>query len=712
MHAVRALGARLTSRQQLAAGGILAVLVLQFGLPERTPAGIVLLGLVLGGLNAMLAAGIVIVHRTSRVVNFAHGDIGAVGGVLAVQLTLVWGWPYYVSLVVGVLTAGVIGGLTEVLVVRRFKKAPRLLLMVATIGVAQLLAFVGLLIPQLFGSRINDTSLRTPLSDIKVTIEPVVFSGDHLIIVFVAVAAGIGLQLFFNRTRYGVATRAAAENAERAELVGIPIKRLSVLMWTTAGLLAGTASILQSPVTGIANGQALGPSLLLRGLAAAVIARMVSVNVAIGAALALSVAEQAIFWSYPTAGLTDAFLLVVILAALLIQRRVAARVDPEDASSWKAINEARPVPRELRRLPEVRIGRGVLLAVTAIVALGLPQVLSVSRQSLASVTLIFAMVGISLVALSGWSGLVSLGHFAFVGIGAAAAGTVSVEFGGDALLAVGAGTVAGALASLAIGLPAIRLRGFFLAVATLAFAVATHRYFLRLDWMFPEGVIDRPVLFGRWDLEDERTYYYVCLAVLAVVTLIVASVRKGRIGRTIVGVRDNTRAAQAFGIDATRAKLQSFVLSGAIAGLAGAMLVFHQHRMQVDQYTPAESLQVLAMTLIGGLGSIPGAIIGAVYVKGAQYFLPNPWSFLATGLGMLILLIVLPQGLASGLVQLRDRALRAVAARRGIVVSSLLADVRVAETTTIDLTDAAPALETATDIDLREPTGTTEEVPA
>jgi len=650
-------------------------LAFQAVLARPAPLGIVVLGVALGSLNALLAIGLVLIYRTNRIINFAHGELGGVAAVLAVQLSAA-GWNYFLAVGAGLLAAMAAGGLIEVGFVRRFQHAPRLLLTVVTIALAQVLGFVALIIPTLFGDLVVPQSFRTPLSGLRFELDPVVFDGNYLMIVGFAVIACGALSLFLRGTRYGVGLRAAAENADRAALCGIPFRSLSTLVWVVAALLSASAAVLQAPVVGLSIGVLIGPGLLLRGLAAAVIGRMESLPVTVAAAIGLGVFEQSVFWSYGRSTVVDALLLVVIIVSLLAQRRRFSRVDAADASTWQAIGEVRPIPRELARLPEVRRGRIAIAAVLVLLVLGVPRFLDVSRTNLASVVVIWAIVGVALVVLTGWAGQISLGQFALVGLGAAVAGSLSSELGADFLVSLAGGAAAGMVAALVLGLPALRLRGFFLAVTTLAFAVTTSSYVLRLDWLAPDGVVDRPHLLGRIDLRSDLAYYYFCLAVFGLVVVAVRRLRVSRMGRVIVAVRDNERAAQSYGASAVVAKLSAFAVSGAIAGLAGGLLVHHQYRLQVVQYDPAQSLQAFAMAVIGGLGSIPGAVLGAVFVKGSQNLLQGPWALLGTGAGVLVVLLVLPRGLGSLVFSARDAALRAVARRRGIVVSSLLADRR------------------------------------
>ena len=163
----------------------------------------------------------------------------------------------------------------------------------------------------------------------------------------------------------------------------------------------------------------------------------------------------------------------------------------------------------------------------------------------------------------------------------------------------------------------------------------------------------------------------------------------------MIVTRENERAAQAFGINATRAKLVAFALSGFLAAFAGALFIHHQQSLGINPYAPDQSIAAFLMIVIGGLGSIPGAFLGAIYTQGITYFAPGPLRFFANGLGVLVVLMIIPGGLSQILYQVRDWILRLVATRRNIVVPSLFADSR-------DASADEPALAAATDDDLPE----------
>jgi branched-chain amino acid transport system permease protein len=307
---------------------------------------------------------------------------------------------------------------------------------------------------------------------------------------------------------------------------------------------------------------------------------------------------------------------------------------------------------------------------------------------------IYAIVAVSLVVLTGWAGQISLGQFGIVGFGAAVSARLLADANVDFLLATLAGGVAGALIALVLGAAALRIKGFFFAVTSLGFAVAMQSYFLNdsyFEHLIPKNRPERPLLLSRFDLESEASFYLFTLVVLAAVVIAARTLRGSRTGRILIAVRDNEKGAQAYGVDHVKAKLLAFAISGVFAGIAGALFAVHQHAVTDSAYAPNESLRVFSMVVIGGLGSIPGAVLGAVFVRGAAFLLSPQLAVLATGVGLLLVLMVFPGGLGRLVFDIRDRALRAIARRRGLVVPSLVADVRV---------DADPPPEPAIDVEV------------
>jgi branched-chain amino acid transport system permease protein len=282
------------------------------------------------------------------------------------------------------------------------------------------------------------------------------------------------------------------------------------------------------------------------------------------------------------------------------------------------------------------------------------------------------MAGLSLLILTGWAGQISLGQFALAAVGAYVAAIVNLPL----LLAVPIGACAGAAVAFIVGIPALKLRGLHLAVITLAFSLAVSSYLLDPSYLgkhLPRQ-LHRPHVLGI-SFEDDRVFFYFTVAVLVLVVLAVVGLRRSRTGRVLIAARDNERTAQSFGVSLTRVRLTAFALSGFIAALAGGLFAYEQHGVVAANFTPTESINVFLYAVIGGLGTVAGPIIGAVYMGALQIFRTSPLiAELATGLGGLGLVLLAPGGLASIAISVRDAGLRRIASRNRIVVASLISD--------------------------------------
>ena len=660
-------------------------------LPDRMPWGVVAQGVIFGSSYALLGMGLILVYRTSRIVNFAYGAMGAMPGSITVGLFTAKGWSYPAAIAVGVTVGVVTGALIEILVIRRFARSSRLVLTVASIGLAQVLGAIGLGIGLALGTDSLIGNIETPLS-FDFFVRPYPIRGDHLLMIGIVPVVLSGLAWYLLRTDAGVAVRAAAENQDRALLLGIPVRRLQTIVWAVAGGLSTLTFVTKAPFTGVVPEALVGATTILPGLAVAAVARFQSLPVALWAGLGLGLAEWTIRWNVSAESIFDVTFFVVILAALMVRRAQTSRAETGE-SSWDAAGVLKPIPTELRRLPEVRVPKHVLFAVGAVLLLVIPLNAAPSTVSQMSFAVVWAMVATSLVVLTGWGGTVSLGQFAIVGVGAMTAGNLMMRWNVDFLVAAVVATAAGALVAVGIGLPALRIKGLYLAVTTLAFAVALDSYFLNpvnFASFVPQS-LTRPVLWKRFALESEWATFYVCLGALAVSVVVMRSIRRGRPGRVIIGTRDNERAADAFGVPTTKVKVQTFALAGAMAGLSGAlyMLVVSQIGIGPGTFAPSMSIEVFSYAVIGGLSSISGAIAGIGLFRGLDFALAknvdgplgDVLRLSLSGAGLLVILYFLPGGLWQAVQRGRDRYLRAVARRRGLVVPSLVADVRVDDRT-------------------------------
>ncbi|HEX4162192.1 MAG TPA: ATP-binding cassette domain-containing protein, partial [Acidimicrobiales bacterium] len=568
----------------------------------------------------------------------------------------------------------------------RFFTAPRLIVMVVTIGLAQLFGGIQLLVPGWLGGPAIVGGFSTGLSSSSVRIFPDSFNGNDLLIVIVVPVVLVALGWFLLRTDAGVAVRSVADNSDRARLLGIPVRRLSTLVWVIAGVIAALTTVLSAPSNGLTISAGAGPTLILPALAAAIIAGMENLPVAFGAGVALGITSGLFQFNLPRYGSAtgDVVNLVAILLGLLLLQKKRSRADDAD-ETFSATGILKPIPDVLRRLPEVVAGRVGMFVIAIGLVVMVPFMFGPGTTLEYTGALVYGMIAISLVVLTGWSGNVSLGQFAFAGIGGVVAGDMIMKANVDLFFCLAAAGVAGAILAVVVGVPALRIRGAYLAAVTLALGVAVNNFFLNPTY-FPNIIpqqFTRPVLFGRFDLASNRAMYFLCLAFLVLTIVFVQGLRRARSGRVLLATRDNEKAAAAMSVPPVRTKLSGFVLAGAVAGVAGALYAVLLGAVGFNTYDPSYGLVVFSMAVIGGLGSISGVLMGVALIEVLSFWKPQ-YQLVFTGFGLLVILLFLPGGLAAGLQNVRDRLLKLVANRRQILVPSLLADKRV------ELVDHAP----------------------
>jgi branched-chain amino acid transport system permease protein len=400
-------------------------------------------------------------------------------------------------------------------------------------------------------------------------------------------------------------------------------------VWGIAGGLSTITFVTKVPFGGYVPAALVGATAILPGLAVAVIARFQSLPVALFGGIGLGIAEWTIRWNVSAESVFDVTFLVVILVVLLLRRGTSSRAETGE-SSWDVAGVLKPVPEALRRLPVVQWPRRTIGVVVLAALVLLPLTMAPSTVTTLSFALVWGLVAMSLVVLTGWGGNISLGQFGIVGIGAMAAGNLLHEWNVDLFVGLVVSMVVGAVIAVAIGLPALRIRGLYLAVTTLAFAVALDSYFLNpanFSSFVPDSTI-APVLFKRFDMESQWVRYYFCLGVVGLAAIVVRALRRSRAGRVMIATRDNERAAGSLAVPTTWVKLQTFVFAGMLAGLAGALYVVVLMPVGAGQGTfPAtSSIEVFSYAVIGGLTSIAGAISGVFFFRILDFVLAKQFS--------------------------------------------------------------------------------------
>ena len=623
------------------------------------PLSVLILGVIVGLTYGLLAVGLVLVHRTSDVVNFAHGEVGTV----AASFFAVWvagsalggyGLPYWLMLPAAMAVGAGANMVVEAVAVRRLRKAPKVISAVMTLGAGQFFLLIALAINTRFrGGSVYPRPPGLPSFDVgalTVTSE----STAMLLLTPLLVAA---LAWFLNRTRHGIALRASADSRDTALMSAIPAGRMSSLAWAIAGMTSAFVAVLQFPQKGfIIGGAALGPALLVRALLAAVVARFVSLPVALAFGVAIGIIEQVVLWNTTAGGVTELVLFVILLGVLLLQARDSRRA--RTSENWADIKPWPALPKAWRELPRVRRATPSAIALSALVFTGVG--LGSNRLALAfTLVAAFAMVGLSVYVITGLAGQLALGQFAVAGVGA----VVSVHFVENVLRSIPVGVIVGggvgAALCAVIGIPALRIQGLMLAVTTLSFAVMAEAWLFAQSWAVGSGLQPPRLVIGDEPVGSARLYFLFSLPFLAGAFWLVRNISHGGYGRTLRGLRDNEDGARAFGVPARRRKIEAFALAGFLAGLGGAVFAHALPRVSTETLGASQSITVVALALIGGLSIIVGPLLGALYLIA----LPALVDLEAVGLavstfGWLILLLYFPGGLAQAAKPLRDRLLR------------------------------------------------------
>lgn len=621
---------------------------------------------VLNGLTiGLLAVGLVLVFKSNRFLNLAHAQLGAVSALLVAKFVIDWGWNWWVASAVAVGVGIAIGAAVERFFVSplrdRSSSPARLLLL--SLGVSQLLLALTY-IPDL-GPDPGRTSAYPQPFESRVEIGDVVLTGMSVLTALVVPLLVGALALFLRYSLLGKQIRAAASNPDAARLAGISVRRVSAITWALAGGLSAISAILQAPTQPSFDAAALGPSLLMLTLGAAAFGAFVSIPGALVGGLVLGLTRQLVAAETSSASKANLAVFALILVVVFVRGRAVAGAF---AVTGAVVEDAPPtrVPPSLRGVAVVRHQR-LLLAASALL-LGavwpqLPYFDATGNQFLLSLVLIYALLGVALTMLLGWGGQVSLGHFGVVGVGA----YLAARWGGDGwtLTAslLGAGAI-GAAITVLVGLPALRVRGSTLAVTTLGFAVIATEWLFHQRWIGgdqPFGVtVDPPRLgAGLGNPSSQVAVYYLALVVLGLAVAAAAALRRSGPGRLIVAVRDNERASAAFGFSPATVKLSILAVSGFFAGLAGVLWAHAWKAVSPIQFTADVSMAIVAVPVIGGLGSLGGAVGAAVVLYGAAFFIgPHfaglfgdigqnlGFSLFLAGAGQIATLLQFPQGLA------------------------------------------------------------------
>jgi branched-chain amino acid transport system permease protein len=572
-----------------------------------------ILALPLAGIYAMFASGLVVVYTTTGIFNFAQGGIGMFCAYVCWQMTdktTGWGLPLWVAVPVVVLVvAPLIGVLLDRLIMRHLQGKPLVVQLMVTVGL--MFAFIGLAnmiwnqaqshtLPQILeneGFKLNDVPILGSIFSSDVT-----FTWHRFITVVVAVLLAIGLRLLLFRTRLGIAMRAVVDNRDLAALEGARSAQLSSFAWALGCSLAALAGILVAPEAGMQTGALT--LFVITAFSAAVVGRLRSLPLTYLGALILALAKtySELFlqfsgrWSNVSLALPTIMLFIVLLLL------------PRAELKFSRINAMRRIDR-VSTPRDTAIGMAVFLIFIMTASFFVSDT-NISRFSLGMCT---ALVALSLVPLIGWTGQVSLAPLAFAGIGAVAYS----HFGGQEGNITG--VVAAVIVTIPIGallaLPAMRLSGLYLALATLAFAAMVEQVFYTQPFAVGFGTrfVERLQL-GPLDFSSRRSFLFLITVVFGLCAVGIVALRRSAFGRRLVALRDSEAASVTVGVNVFETKVAVFSLSAGMAGFAGAFLA-----MQYESLNAAKNFEMIAglpivlALVIGGVGFVAGALFAGMF---------------------------------------------------------------------------------------------------
>ena len=630
-----------------------------------------------------------LIYRGSGVLNFANGAIGMVCAFYFYNARES-GAPTWRALLVALLLAAGIGVAIQVAIMRPLRRAPALSRLIATLGLfTAFFAFAA----DRYG---NNIFIVTKILEPKpVEVLPDISIGqDRLVLLAVGVVLTVVLTLVYQHTRFGHATTAVAESRRATAAQGISPDRIAMINWALGTTLGALAAIL------IANLSA-GPQvvtltlLIVPALAAALVGSFKSFWLTLVGGLLIGILQSEIAYlkiQWPNVDMsgwdTSVPFLIIIVVLCVRGRALPLRGEATE------------------RPPEVGDGRVrwelVVPAVAGVFAL-LVFVFTNDYLNAVITASTVAVIALSLVVVTGYAGQLSLAQYGLAGMGAWIAAKLVADAGFPFEVALVAAVLGAIPIGVLVGLPALRTRGVNLAVATLGLALVIESQILShpvRSGGFLGLEIDSPSLFGI-DLDAARypeRYAAFAFGAFVVLALLVANLRRSRAGRRLVAVRTNERAAAALGISVFGAKLYAFGLAAGIAAVGGVLIAF-QHPTVVfyPTFSIFESIFVVVYAVIGGIGYVVGALIGAAVAPGSFVttlsgnLLENDQQ-VQVGLGVLLLvvLVLLPNGLASLRVPSR---LRELVGRRRAIAPAL--------PTEVEPVRVAPMTLTVTDVSVR-----------
>lgn len=613
-------------------------------------------GLAGGSTYALLALGLVLIHNSSRILNAAQGEIGAFATFIVAGLAISHDWPWPIAVIVGMAAGGFLSLFTARVLLSR-TSGGRLPPLVGTIALLSLLVIVE---SRYLGSAREFTS---PLHGTGVTIAGLVFTPTRMLVIGTVALTSVVMWALIERTPLGLSIRASADNRFAATVVGLDPKRVELFTWLLAGILGAIAGILLGW-----NNQSIAPGFLTVALpqafTAAIIGGMTSAPGAIVGGLAIGVIESLTRKYFgATPGSPEAVVFSILFLVLLFRpqgifSRKSGRLTAEGNESLVALDHLVSTPRP-PKLSQRTFG-AVPFIITGAAAVTAGLVVSEPTAYKLAVLPIFAILALSLNGLIATTGQVSLGHVGLFGLGAFGTAVATTSWDLPFALALIAGPLLGALVALVLGVAALRVGGLYLTVLTLAFTVMLGAYIFPMPTFSRGGAgisVSREVFLGL-DLTNESAFLAFSVMALGLIWIADRRVLGSPFGRAAIALRENEVAAHARGVHAPVIRVLAFMLSGAGAGLAGALFAYRQGIVVSSAFPLSMTFSLVLYVVLGGLGSRLGVVlVTSVFTWTTFYGSSGSSDFLILGGAGLVVLTIgrYPKGLGGLLRFLKER---------------------------------------------------------
>jgi branched-subunit amino acid ABC-type transport system permease component len=599
-----------------------------------------ILGLVTGAVYGIAASGLVLTYTTSGIFNFAQGAMAMLAAFTYWQLRYGWNWPAPLALfmVIAVL-APLLGMVLYGGIMRGLRQTAEVTKIVVTIGI--MLGLIALA-QWIWNPGVPRTDNLFFGEAAKFSVFGVSVTDHEAIALGCGVLIAVGIRLLFTSTRTGVAMRAVVDSPELLQLNGGRPERLAAFSWALGGALAALAGILITPISGGTLDVHVLTLLVLDSIAAAMFGRLRSIWRTFGGALALGLAGTYVLGYFPASwswasNFRIALPMIVLFVVLLVL--------PQDRLRGATLIRT----RERFTVPTIRsaVTWGVILLV---VVLALEQIMGTNDMGVLTVGITMAIIALSLTLLTGYAGEINLAPVSFGAIATIIVFHLGLSGTGPAqritVWGIVVGVVVTALVGGLIALPALRLRGLYLALATLAFGVFVsdmiiadilphvlpifHVHFS----IFPNGTLQiPPPKIGPIDLTSPKTFLTVSTCVFVLVGVGLIALRRSSYGRRLTAMKDSPAAAATLGQNLVKLKLSVFMISAAIAGLGGILLSAATVNVDDTTYIIFVSLALVMLTVVGGIGNVAGALMGGILAGTAFTALTSTFTNLSTDHG-------------------------------------------------------------------------------